>query len=307
MANPDQSAQNTPAFGGFSHSGAQQCSQCELMLADVLDGALSAEEQTAFDLHVATCTPCYQMLGDAQRGAAWLEMLRTPHPEPPAALLERILVQTSGTQTSGAQALRGQAFGGQAQESRSAVFEGLAVAGMHEAQADAIPTRLGTVLPFRSRVSNAFRRNPLAHTLLQPRLAMTAAMAFFSIGLTLNLTGVRLNQLRLADLKPAAMRRSFYQADAHLLRYYTNLRVVYELESRVRDLQRVNDSEPASSGDGERKPADEPKAKPTRPPGAGTSRHQSRRDTWNAAAVRSVGFPRTSSSFTRFARKGVRV
>jgi hypothetical protein len=35
--------------------------------------------------------PCSQMLADARRGAAWLEMLRTPAPEPPAALLERIL------------------------------------------------------------------------------------------------------------------------------------------------------------------------------------------------------------------------
>ena len=44
------------------------------MLADVLDGTLAAEEQLAFDLHVATCTACAEMLGDAQRGAAWLEL-----------------------------------------------------------------------------------------------------------------------------------------------------------------------------------------------------------------------------------------
>ena len=36
----------------------------------------------------------------------------------------------------------------------------------------------------------------------EPRLLMTAAMAFFSIALTLNLTGVRLSAVRLADLRP---------------------------------------------------------------------------------------------------------
>ena len=45
---------------------------------------------------MAQCGPCSQMLADARRGAAWLEMLRHPAPEPPAALLERILAQTSG-------------------------------------------------------------------------------------------------------------------------------------------------------------------------------------------------------------------
>ncbi len=46
---------------------------------------------------------------------------------------------------------------------------------------------------------------------MQPRLMMTAAMAFFSIALTLNLTGfslanVHVTPLRLADLRPRAVR-----------------------------------------------------------------------------------------------------
>ena len=45
---------------------------------------------------MAACGPCSQLLADARRGAAFLEMLRTPAPEPPAALLERILAETSG-------------------------------------------------------------------------------------------------------------------------------------------------------------------------------------------------------------------
>ena len=246
----------------FSQKGAPQCGECEALLADVLDGTLADDEQEQFDLHLTTCNACARMLADAQRGAAWLEMLRTPRPEPPTALLERILAQTSG-QTSTRQS--------------SLVSASLSSLNPSDAedQADHSP-RLGKVLPFRSRFTAAFQRNAIGHVVLQPRLAMTAAMAFFSIGLTLNLTGVRLNEFRLANLKPANLRRSFYQADAHIVRYYTNLRVVYELESRVRDLQRATESEPA---DPESKPADDPKATPgqqkSRPmPGQGTSRRQ---------------------------------
>jgi hypothetical protein len=83
--------------------------------------------------------------------------------------------------------------------------------------------------------------------MLQPRLAMTAAMAFFSIALTMNLTGVRLSQLHASDLKPSSILRSCYEAKAKVVRYSDNLRVVYELESRVRDLQRSSDDDGSGS------------------------------------------------------------
>ena len=89
------------------------------------------------------------------------------------------------------------------------------------------------VIPFRTRITNSFRS--LGQTMLQPRLAMTAAMAFFSIALTLNLTGVRLSDLRASDFKPSSIMRSASQAKASVVRNFDNLRVVYELESRVRD------------------------------------------------------------------------
>ena len=74
----------------------QHCAQCEAMLTDALDGTLSAEDQAAFDLHLLGCGACSSMMADAQRGAAWLEMLKTPRPEPPAELIDRIFAQTSG-------------------------------------------------------------------------------------------------------------------------------------------------------------------------------------------------------------------
>jgi hypothetical protein len=84
--------------------------------------------------------------------------------------------------------------------------------------------------------------------MLQPRLAMTAAMAFFSIALTMNLTGVRLSALRASDFKPSSIMRSASQAKMRVVQYTDNLRVVYELESRVRQLSSDDDGSGSSAG-----------------------------------------------------------
>ena len=71
---------------------------------------------------------------------------------------------------------------------------------------------------------------------------MTAAMAFFSIALTLNLTGIKVTQLRAADFQPSRLRatltRQYYSTNEQVTKYYENLRLVYEMESRVRELRR---------------------------------------------------------------------
>jgi len=72
-------------------------------------------------------------------------------------------------------------------------------------------------------------------------------MAFFSIALTLDLTGVRLQDLRASDLRPSSLKRDFYSGKARVAQYYDGLRVVYELESRVHDLQSATDND-ATSG-----------------------------------------------------------
>ena len=41
------------------------CAQCEAMLADALDGALSAADQATFDLHLVGCPACAAMLARA--------------------------------------------------------------------------------------------------------------------------------------------------------------------------------------------------------------------------------------------------
>lgn len=267
---------------------ARHCAQCEAMLADVLDGTLSPADQAAFDLHMSACPSCSTMLADAQRGAAWLEMLKSPRPEPSAALLERILSQTCN-QASEAEGKSDQAF---ANWQANTILGRPTLVSRPSVQAEYGPTN---VLPFRSRMVSSLRLRSIGQTLLQPRLAMTAAMAFFSIALTLNLVGVRLSNLRVSDLRPSSIKRNFYEANAHVARYYTNLKVVYELESRVRDLQRSTDSdssykaipnqssptaiptpkttEPQQNGKPATEPSDQKQSRPK--PGPGSSQRES--------------------------------
>ena len=203
------------------------CAQCEAMLADALDGTLTAANQAIFDAHMLTCGPCSQMLADAKRGHAWLEMLRDPRPEPPETLVEKILAQTSGL--------------------APVVASGVAVARP-------------VTEPFGQRLWAAIRRGTIGQVMLQPRLVMTAAMAFFSVALTMDLTGMQLKDLNPANLRPSTVRKGIVAANARVQQYYYGLRVVYELESRVHEMESVNGDEtqtPAQTA-----PARQPKSQP---------------------------------------------
>jgi Putative zinc-finger len=215
------------------------------MLSDALDGNLSVADRATFDLHMVGCPSCAAMLADAQRGAAWMEMLKSPRPEPPTTLLERIIAQTSGKTSDKDAAL---AYPPIVLGSNDRLRTPNTLPGKPTLVPSSTtqPTfASANVIPFRTRITHGFRS--LGQTMLQPRLAMTAAMAFFSIALTLNLTGVRLSELRASDLKPSSILRSCYAAKARVVRYSDNLRVVYELESRVRDLQRSSDDDNSTS------------------------------------------------------------
>lgn len=219
------------------------------MFADALDGTLSAADQATFDTHMIGCPSCAGLLADAQRGATWMEMLKSPRPEPPVSLFESILAQTSGKTALGP-----------AKEDQPPIVLGrtdyLRTPNTLPGHSSLLPSAGGTlatspftsakVLPFRTRVTYGLRS--LGQTMLQPRLAMTAAMAFFSIALTMNLTGIHLSQLHASDLKPSSIMRSCYEAKAKVVRYSDNLRVVYELESRVRDLQQRSSDDNGSTG-----------------------------------------------------------
>jgi hypothetical protein len=79
---------------------------------------------------------------------------------------------------------------------------------------------------------------PVWGTVRQPRFAMSFGMAFFSLSVALSVLGVKPADLRSVSLRPAAIRHSYYNAEARVVRYYENIRLVYEVESRVRELKR---------------------------------------------------------------------
>lgn len=212
------------------------CGQWETLLADALDGQLQPQDEATFTGHMAGCAACTAMFDEARRGQQWLDFL-SAEPEVPEGLLDRILAQTGPGQTA---------------EPR------LAAEGVPAAVITAgIPLRKVTPAWQRPGVMASIRR------FAEPRLMMTAAMAFFSIALTLNMTGVRITKLHLADLKPSSIRmymqRQITVAYTPLVRYYDHLRLVYEVQSRVREL-RHNESEneqptsPQPSGESKQKP-----------------------------------------------------
>ena len=203
---------NWSQFDEMNENQPIACAVCEAMCPDAVDGTLTAAERRAFDLHVSECSSCALELEEAQRGAAWLSMLKGHTPEPPAALLAKILAETTGAEEK---------------EPMPEFVRALPVRAVAPAWA------LTSVL---RKVVDVFRvETKRAH--FQPRMAMTAAMAFVSIALTLNLTGVKLKSLRASDFTPSGIRRNVVEVGASAARNFQNIRVVYQLESRVSELR----------------------------------------------------------------------
>lgn len=220
MAERDLFEHRRPLAG----SGSLSCEEWEMLLTEALDGLLPTAQRTDFDAHASTCDVCGELLKQARQGREWLHFLDA-EPEIPAGMVGRIVGKTSGAAIAGSPLALG-----------------------------------GGAIPVAAHVLSL----PVRRVMWDSRMLMTAAMAFFSIALTLNLAGVRLTNLRLSDLTPASLEmnltRQFYGAKGSLVRYYDNLRLVYEVESKMRDLRRSEQM---------RQSAPEPQAVPANPRGNG--------------------------------------
>jgi hypothetical protein len=191
---------------------ALNCSEFDALLSDALDGVLTPASRRRFDAHRETCATCGPLFAETAAGMNWLDAL--PEVATPANLVHNILAATS----------------------------------MQTAAALANVPKLGwkeRVRTFLTDIATPFR--PLIR---EPRIAMTAAMAIFSIMLSLDVAGVRLNDLRHIDLRPSAIRQSatmkYTEASNRVIHYYYSIRLVYEVESRLQELKRV-----AGSGEDE--------------------------------------------------------
>ena len=203
------------------------CGLWETLLADALDGFLRPEDEATFASHMAVCASCTALFEESRRGREWLEFL-SPEPEVPEGLLDKILAQTGPGHTSEYK---------------------LATAG------NVVPM----AIPAWQRPGMMGRIRRFA----EPRLLMTAAMAFFSIALTLNMTGVKLTDFRLSNLRPTAVRsfmeRRLTMASTPIIRYYDHLRLVYEVQSRMRELRQnakpqQQQTQPAAPGESKQNP-----------------------------------------------------
>jgi hypothetical protein len=187
------------------HKNEMQCTEFEGVLSEALDEKLNAQTLEGFQAHARTCATCGPLLAEVGAGRRWLKSLEEI--EPPPQLIENILVATTGIDT----------------------------------------VRLGTVRSGASTISWWERLRDWAGPVFapafavarQPRFAMSFGMAFFSLSITLSLAGVKLGDIRHVDLRPSAIKRNYFETSGRVVKYYENIRFVYEIESRVRDFKRA--------------------------------------------------------------------
>ena len=193
-------------------SNGMQCHEFDVLLTDALDGVLSGEKLDRFQAHKRTCAACEPLFAEAEAGRNWLKELTVV--EPAAGLVENILASTTGIASD---RLRAPVPSTQPHVSWWEKTQAWA-SGMVE---------------------------PIWATVRQPRFAMSFGMAFFSLSVALSVAGVKPSDLRQVSLRPAVIRHTYYSTQARVVRYYENIRFVYEVESRVRELKRnVTPAEP---------------------------------------------------------------
>jgi Putative zinc-finger len=181
-----------------------QCHEFDNLLSDAIDGVLRGGELEAFHAHAGSCSVCGPLLAEVTAGRSWLKDLTEV--EPPVSLVTNILASTTGVDTQ----------------------------------------RLRVNLSVRPRVTWLERVQawaseavqPIWGTVRQPRFAMSFGMAFFSLSVALSVLGVKPADLRSVSLRPAAIRHAYYNTQARVVRYYDNIRFVYEVQAVASKLKR---------------------------------------------------------------------
>jgi len=189
---------------GETHNG-MQCSEFEALLFDALDNHLTGERQERFRAHARVCAKCGPMFAEAEAGQHWLKSL--VEVEPPANLVNDILAATSGIPSY----------------------------RLQEIAASAHQTSLGE----RIREWADSLLAPVWSTVRQPRFAMSFGMAFFSLSVALSVAGVKPGDVKPETFTRAGMRRTYYTTTARVVKYYENIRLVYEIESKVQEIRKV--------------------------------------------------------------------
>jgi hypothetical protein len=201
-----------------------ECTEFETLLSIVLDnqaldgdGQLSPARKESFEAHRRVCGICGPLFADVQAGQRWLRSLEAV--EPPVHLVHNILTATSGVVSTRTLAA----------------------------------TRDGRTTPLSERMRERWDSffSPVAAFVRQPRFVMSFGMIFFSFSLALSAAGVKAKDMANVSLRPSALRHTYNDAQIKVVKYYDNIRFVYEIESKLRELKRANT--PAEPGPDERK------------------------------------------------------
>lgn len=202
---------------GETHNG-MQCKEFEALLFDALDQKLTEAKKDRFHAHARSCSRCGPMFAEIEAGQHWLKSLQEV--APPANLVNNILVATSGIESY----------------------------RLQDAAVSAKPA-----LGERIREWMDSFLLPVWSTVRQPRFAMSFGMAFFSLSVALSVAGVKptdFSQIIGQVSTRNGMRRTYYNTSARVVKYYENIRLVYEIESRVQEIKKA--TTPAESTPKER-------------------------------------------------------
>src|ERR1700740_2929813 len=171
-----------------------QCNEFEALLTDALDGVLTGVQLDRFQAHSRSCSACGPLFAEVTAGRKWRKDLTEV--EPPVSLVNNILASTTGVDT---QRLR--------------------------VNVSAPQPRVSWIERAQAWISEAVQ--PIWGTVRQPRFAMSFGMAFFALSVALSVVGVKPADLRSVSLRPAAIRHTYYNTQARVVRYYENIRFVY--------------------------------------------------------------------------------
>jgi hypothetical protein len=171
------------------------CADIEILLADYVDGTLAADEKSALESHLSTCAVCQELAGDVAGAVAFME--RASDVTAPPELVTRILFEIS----SG-------------------------------------PSHT-VVKPSWFRRIFGNRIGGFMEPILQPRYAMGMAFTLLSFAMLGRFAGIEVRHLTPADLDPVKVWTAAEDRAARTwqraVKYYESLRLVYEIESRVKE------------------------------------------------------------------------
>src|SRR5580693_5860923 len=187
-----------------------ECAEFEALLSEAIDsadgGQLDPARKQSFEAHRRVCPTCGPMFADVEAGKLWLKSLEPV--EPPAHLVHNILISTSGVLSTRSEAV----------------------------------TAGGRRAPFGERAREWWDSffTPVTAFVRQPRFVMSFGMIFFSFSLAMSVAGVKPKDVAKVDLRPSALRHAYNDAQIKVVKYYDNIRFVYEIESKLRELKRAN-------------------------------------------------------------------